>query len=159
MKYLLLVLIGSLGGIIGFTTGHPIGPLLGSLLFVSSYQLFTKSLPLLPLNIKRIIQAIIGGSIGLAFTVETVQQFPSLLLPIFLIPFLQLVATVLIAFCLYKWVKIDPITALCGTAPAGMSEMAIISEQYNANISIVATLHLFRILFIVSAIPIILSVL
>ncbi|WP_158736922.1 AbrB family transcriptional regulator [Alteribacillus sp. YIM 98480] len=157
MRYVLLVVIAATGGLVGLFTGHPIGPLLGSLLSVGLFQLLTKLLPPIPLHSKRLIQAIIGGSIGLSFTYETIQQFVFLLIPIIIIPLLQLVFTLLNAFLLNKWLKIDAVTALCSSAPAGMSEMAIISEKYGANIPTVATFHLFRIIFIVNVIPIVLT--
>lgn len=152
-----MIVIAFLGGFLGFLTNFPIGPLLGSLLAIGIYQLKTQEFSSLSTNFQRFIQSLIGGSVGLTVTSETVQSLlsPGLWLVALSIPLFHLVICLFLAFILFKFFKFDIITALCSTAPAGIGEMVLLSEKYNAAQSNVITIHLFRMLIIIILIPII----
>lgn len=156
-KFIKMLVIALIGGIVGYFTNFPIGPLLGSLLAIGIVQFKTQVFSNLSLNFKRFIQALIGGSVGLTVNSETIQALlsPELWLVAFLIPFIHLLICILLAAILVKFFKFDMITALSSCAPAGIGEMVLLSETYNANQSNVITIHLFRMLVIIILIPII----
>ncbi|MBU8904975.1 AbrB family transcriptional regulator [Desertibacillus haloalkaliphilus] len=145
-----------LGGTIGFFSGFPLGALLGSLLVIAAVQLKTKQLPPLPKKIKRIIQMLLGGSIGLTFNEETFAALASVWTAALLIPLLQIMIAFLLAYFLKTTLKFDPLTAICSTAPAGMTEMIVLAEKYPISVPTVVTIHLYRLLLIVTVTPFIL---
>lgn len=153
-----IIAIALISGILGFLTKFPIGALLGTLIVIGFIQIKTNKLPQLPLKVKRIFQALFGGSLGLTFSNETIELLssPNIWLVALLTPILHLAIALMLTFILYYFFKFDLITALCCTAPAGIGEIVILSEKYNATQSSVITTHLSRMLIIIVFIPIIL---
>lgn len=142
-----------IGGIIGYLTNFPLGPLLGALIIIASVQMKTNRLPVLPQKAKRVIQMLLGGSIGLSFTDETFAVLSSIWLPALILPTIQIGFCLLLAVFLIKFLKFDTMTAICSTAPAGMSEMIVLAEQYPVHTPTVVTIHLYRLMLIVSIMP------
>jgi uncharacterized protein len=62
-----------------------------------------------------------------------------------------------LAFILHRYLKYDICSALASSAPAGMSEMALIAERYETDIPTVLSIHLFRVVVIITTVPIIVS--
>lgn len=157
IKFSKMIVIALIGGTLGFITKFPIGPLLGSLFAIGFVQFITQEFSNLPINFQRFIQSLVGGSVGLTVNSETIQSLlsPEIWLVAFLIPLVHLIICLLLAVILSKFFKFDIITALCSTAPAGIGEMVMLSEKYNASQANVITIHLFRMLVIVIVIPII----
>lgn len=155
LKYLLLIVAALIAGLAGFMTGFPLGTLLGAMAIVIFINFKTEMYSPLPIRVKRMIQTFIGGSIGLTFTAETFYVLHTLIIPALLISLLTIVSAILLAMILTKLLKVDRTTSICGLAPAGMSEMVLIAEEEQANVPTVVTMHLFRILTIVTIIPII----
>lgn len=151
--YFLLVMVASIGAVLGYLTQFPIGALLGSLLMVIVVNLKTNQFGSLPVSVKRGIQTLIGGNIGLTFSSETFLILPQLIVPALVITTLTIAFALLLSFLLSRIARIDYLTALCGLAPAGMSEMVLIAEHYHANIPTVVTMHVFRIITIIVVIP------
>lgn len=156
-KGLIIFVIAFVGALIGYSTGHPIGAFIGSLVSVALIQMKTKKFPPMSLKIKRTIQAVIGGSIGLSFTSETISTLKLIWVPMIIIPVVQLLCSFLLAIILHRFLKLDLATSFCSTNPAGMSEIAIVAEEHGADMPIVATFHLFRILFIISLLPLLIG--
>lgn len=153
VMWCLIIILALVGGYIGFLTRFPIGALLGALLFVGGVQVISKKLPLMPIKSKRIIQVFIGGGIGLSFTADTFVVLKTLLLPALIITILQFILAIMMTYVLHKWLNFDLLTALCSTAPAGVNEMVITAERFNANVPLVATIHLYRVVVIITTIP------
>lgn len=154
-RWIITSLLALYGGILGYLTKFPLGPLLGALIVIAGVQLKTKRLPVLPYKAKRFIQMLLGGSIGLSFSEETFSVLTSIWLPALILPTLQIAFSLLLAFFLIKALKFDTLTAICSTAPAGMSEMIVIAERYPVHTPTVVTIHLYRLMLIVSMMPLI----
>lgn len=60
---------------------------------------------------------------------------------------------------LSRWHDITFLTAFISLAPGGMAEMALVGQAVDADLSIITGYHLFRILFILFVIPVLLKVL
>ena len=58
---------------------------------------------------------------------------------------------------LSRWHDISFLTAFISLAPGGMAEMALVGQAVDADLSIITGYHLFRILFILFVIPVILK--
>lgn len=155
MDVLLLVFVALLGGMSGYLTGFPIGALLGTLFAVITIKFLTNKYSTMPLTLKRCVQTFVGANIGLSFTNETFLILPKLLLPGLLLTLLTVTFSLILAYLLSRFLNVDKLTAVCGLAPAGMSEIVIIAESHQVNITTIVTMHLFRIITIVTCIPVI----
>jgi membrane AbrB-like protein len=155
-----MTVTGFIGGLAGLFSGFPIGPLLGAILAIGIVQFKTNQFPELSEKMKMFIQSLIGGSLGLSITSETIQSLlvPEIWLAALLIPILHLIVCILLALILTKFLKVDMITALCSTAPAGIGEMVLVSEKYNASKPTVIAIHLFRLLFIILIVPLLVMI-
>lgn len=146
-----------IGGALGHLTGIPIGVMLGSLLLVGVIQFKTNQFPQLPFFAKKVVQVIIGGSVGLSFSQETFTLLKGIWSPALILFTFHTIFSLLLALIMYRMLNMDIITALCGTAPAGLSEMVLLAEEYKASLPSVVIMHMFRILLIVTSIPIIIQ--
>ncbi|MGM8215050.1 AbrB family transcriptional regulator [Bacillaceae bacterium W0354] len=154
-KWLLVIVLALLGGYLGYLSNFPLGTLLGSLFAVGSIQFVKKNLPIVPVNVKKAIQSVIGGSIGLAFTTHTFDSLTSIWKLAIIVPVLQILFAFVLTIILYKIFHFDIVTSFCSSAPAGMSEITIISEDYGANMPVVIMIHTVRVVVIVTGIPLI----
>ncbi|MGO4888191.1 AbrB family transcriptional regulator [Anaerobacillus sp. MEB173] len=152
-QWLMLSCLAITGGIFGFWAGVPVGALLGALVFVAGYQVWTKKLPIIPANMKRVVQVVLGANIGLSFSTDTIEIMKSIWIPALIIPLLQLTFAIGIGFFLIRFLKFDPATAFCASVPAGMSEIAFLAETYQAKLPLVVTIHICRVFFLVITIP------
>ena len=154
-KWFLVLILAFTGGLIGYVTHFPLGTLLGALFAVGSFQFRNKNLPIVPVKAKKVIQSVIGGSIGLAFTAETFHSLSSIWKMAFIVPLIQILFSLVLTFILYKIFKFDIVTSFCSSAPAGMSEITIVSEEFGANMPVVIMIHTVRVVVIVTGVPLI----
>jgi uncharacterized membrane protein AbrB (regulator of aidB expression) len=82
-------------------------------------------------------------------------MFKEIWLAPILIPLLHILSALFLAFLLNHLLKFDMITALLSAAPAGLSEMSLLANNYHTSIPMVVTIHLFRVLIIASFLPLI----
>ncbi|WP_019152663.1 AbrB family transcriptional regulator [Robertmurraya massiliosenegalensis] len=156
-QWTLIITMAFMGGFVGYCTQLSLGVFLGSVLVISLWTIFKKNVPKFPLKIKKIVQIIVGGNIGLAFTTETFDLIKQIWLPGLLVSFINTILGLLLAFILHRYLKYDPCTALASSAPAGMSEMSLIAERYETDIPTVLSIHLFRVIVIILTVPAIVS--
>jgi membrane AbrB-like protein len=152
-NWMKLLLIAICGAIIGRSTGFPIGAMLGALIIIAITQRKYKFIPRVPVKVRRVIQVLIGGSLGLTFGPETVNVLSDVMLIALIMPILHIGLALFLSFIIIRILKIDPVTALCSMAPAGVAEMVIISERFKAKLPTVVTIHVFRVIVIISVIP------
>ncbi|WP_100401142.1 AbrB family transcriptional regulator [Bacillus sp. FJAT-44742] len=150
-----LIGIGIAGGLVGYVTGFPIGALLGTLFAIATFNMITGAFHPLQLKTKRLIQVFIGSSIGLSFTEDTFLLFGELLFSSIILSVSTILISTLLAILSMKLLNYDAATAFSSLAPAGMSEMLLIAESHGADIPVTATIHLFRIVTIITTIPVI----
>lgn len=152
-KWIFVAVLAFTGGTIGFYSGIPLGTLLGSLFAVGGYQFVRKNLPTFSFRAKKVMQSIIGGSIGLAFTTETFQAIQSVWKVALLAPIAHLILAVILTWVLHCVFQFDIVTSFCSSAPAGMSEVTIISEEFGAQMPVVIMVHTIRVIAIVVSVP------
>lgn len=96
---------------------------------------------------------VIGGLVGMTMTHELLDELIFLIIPGILLAIVHILAALLLAFVLVKVFKMDVITALCGTIPAGLSEIAVIAKKHGADVEHVIFMHLFRVSMVVLVMP------
>ncbi|WP_307389850.1 AbrB family transcriptional regulator [Bacillus horti] len=156
-KQLLIVPIAFLGATIGFMLQIPLGILVGSFLFIALSQVGGAGFKPFSRQVKQWIQMLIGGLVGLNLNHDMLDHFISLLFPGLLVSVAHILFACMVGILLNKLFQVDWLTAICGTIPAGMSEIAMVAEDAGADVQTVMLMHLFRVSFIITILPLLVS--
>lgn len=150
---LIVLFLAAAGSAFGIYFQLPIGALIGSFILVAIAQISGLGAKKLHKNTRRGIQMLIGGFIGLNVNSERINELVYLIAPGILLALLHIIFALLLAFILTKYFHLDVVTALCGSIPAGMSEITVIANQTHADVEFVILMHLFRLSTVVAIFP------
>ena len=155
MAYLILLhIVGFTGGLLTKKSKRvPAGMLLGSLVSVVLLNLATGYEYAYPVNLRLVIQVFAGAFIGLSFTRADVFRLRALFKPVIILISMLTAINVLFAILISNFTTLDYFTALFAAAPAGVSDMTLIAQDFGANPQHVAILQIFRFAFVVAFFP------
>ncbi|WP_454943340.1 AbrB family transcriptional regulator [Fusobacterium hwasookii] len=157
-SFLFTVIVGIIGGIIGYFSHLPAGTMSCSMALVAYFNVKTHK-AYMPLTLRKIIQSFGGALIGSKVTLSDVIALKDLILPIILIVIGFCLMNVFVGFFLYKTTKFSLSTALLSASPGGMSDISLMAEDLGANGPQVASMQFLRAIFIVGVYPIIIKIL
>ena len=157
-SFLFTIIVGIIGGIIGYFSHLPAGTMSCSMAFVAYFNVKTHK-AYMPSTLRKIIQSFGGALIGAKVTLGDVIALKDLILPIILIIVGFCLMNVLVGFFLYKTTKFSLSTALLSASPGGMSDISLMAEDLGANGPQVASMQFLRAVFIVGVYPIIIKIL
>ena len=152
------LIIGIIGGIIGYFSHLPAGTMSFAMAFVAFFNVRTQK-AYMPLPLRKTIQTFGGALIGARVTLADVVALKTLVLPIILIIVGFCLMNVLVGFFLYKTTKFSLSTALLSASPGGMSDISLMAEDLGANGPQVASMQFLRAIFIVGVYPLIIKLL
>ncbi|MEW9093782.1 MAG: AbrB family transcriptional regulator [Clostridiaceae bacterium] len=152
-KIIYTLVIALIGGYIGIKAKIPAGALVGAMVSVAIYNIYTGKGEI-PYNFKLLSQIVVGGMIGLNFTMDSVKQLKNLIFPAIILVVGLTLFSLILGFIIHKITGLDLITSLFSSAPGGITDMTLISEAYGADISKVALLHLMRLVTVITVMPI-----
>jgi len=155
---LFTVIVGIIGGIIGYFSHLPAGTMSCSMAMVAYFNVKTHK-AYMPLTLRKIIQSFGGALIGAKVTLSDVIALKDLILAIILIIIGFCLMNILVGFFLYKTTKFSLSTALLSASPGGMSDISLMAEDLGANGPQVASMQFLRAIFIVGIYPIIIKIL
>ncbi len=153
-KVFITMIAAGIGGFIGIRLKIPAGALIGAIVAVAAYNIFTGNAKI-PGGFKIVAQIILGGVIGLSINMEAVKGLKTVIIPGLILVAVLFVFSVIAGLIISKTTGIDLYTALFSCSPGGLSEMAIIADSYGADLSKVILVHLIRILSVILFFPII----
>lgn len=152
-----LIWVAALAIVGGLAAQHfrvPGGVMLGSMLAVAAYALLSSEAPTpLPAPLVTGAQIVLGALLGIGFTIGTLRQIQTMLLPSLLALVLLLVLSYGLGLLLARLSGVDTPTALFSLAPGGMNYIAATAEATGANGGIVAVIHLLRIIMTIVLVP------
>ena len=157
-SFLFTIIVGIIGGIIGYFSHLPAGTMSCSMAFVAYFNVKTHK-AYMPIPLRKIIQSFGGALIGAKVTLGDVIALKDLILPIILIIIGFCLMNVLVGFFLYRTTKFSLSTALLSASPGGMSDISLMAEDLGANAPQVASMQFLRAIFIVGVYPIIIKIL
>ena len=157
-SFLFTIIVGIIGGIIGYFSHLPAGTMSCSMALVAYFNIKTHK-AYMPLTLRKIIQSFGGALIGAKVTLSDVIALKDLILPIILIVIGFCLMNVFVGFFLYKTTKFSLSTALLSASPGGMSDISLMAEDLGANGPQVASMQFLRAIFIVGVYPIIIKIL
>lgn len=152
-KIIITLIVATIGGIIGIKLRIPAGPLIGSMIAVAIYNIIS-SKATMPNSFKIGAQILVGGMIGLNFTLETMKGLKKIIFPAIILVIGLTALSLALGFLISKTTGIDLLTALFSSSPGGITDMVLISDAYGADTSIVSLMHLIRLVTVVTLIPI-----
>ena len=157
-SFLFTIIVGIVGGIIGYFSHLPAGTMSCSMALVAYFNVKTHK-AYMPIPLRKIIQSFGGALIGAKVTLGDVIALKDLILPIILIIIGFCLMNVLVGFFLYRTTKFSLSTALLSASPGGMSDISLMAEDLGANAPQVASMQFLRAIFIVGVYPIIIKIL
>lgn len=157
-NYLLTAVFGVIGAYMFQFLHIPMPWLLGPLLTILVLQLTTP----LPLKWNKHFRnfglVIAGYSIGHAFTLEALADIRLYLPAMVSLNLFYILLFVFISWVIVKRVKVDHLTALTSCVPGGMTQIiAYAEEQGSKNIAMITFYQVFRVLCILSFVPLLVA--
>lgn len=159
MEYTLIVLFfGGLGGYLGKKTKVPGGVVLGAMAFVVVYNMSGLSIVQFDRSMGWYLQVLAGVILGATATRVKFKALKSFLWPALCLTGGTLIIGWVNSRILVDGFNFDYVTSWLSAAPAQMQDMIIIAGNVDANVVMVASTHLARVLGIILVTPLILSV-
>lgn len=132
--------------------------MIGPMLLVAAITIAGMDVPAIPTTLACVAQTLIGIDLGLQIKFGNIENKAKFL------GVVTITSSLLVLFSLvlgYILVSVDQgislLTAFIGLAPGGMAEMAVLGQSVHANLPIITTYQLFRLLFILFLVPIIMK--
>jgi len=157
LSLFLTLLVAALGAFVFLKLKIPAGAFLGSMIFVGTFSILT-DISFFPREGAPIVRIFAGALIGSRMKKSDVIQMKTIVLPAILIVFGMLVLNLSLGYGIHSLTGLELTTALLGSAPGGIQDMALIADDMDADAAQVAVLHTIRILAILGLFPTILGV-
>ncbi len=146
------LLVAACGGLVARRMKIPTGALTGAILAAAALKLMTP-FAYFPRNMRILTQFCSGMLIGSRITRKDFRQIHRLAFPIFILLVSMMLMNLTFALSIHYFGGLDMTTALFASAPGGMSDMAIIAQDYGADPVYVSFIQLIRVVFILSCFP------
>jgi len=146
------LLVALTGGIIGYKLKLPAGAMLGAMFFVVIFNLATEK-GYFYSDIRVGVQILSGVMIGSRIGKKDILELKQIILPMVILLISMVILNITFGMAIYRFSDLDVATSLFATAPGGLSDMALISEELGANPAYVGLLQLFRILTLFTFFP------
>lgn len=150
------LLIASAGGFIGHKLRIPSGALIGSTIAVGASSLAGFNIGHLPAYTKPVAQVLVGAVIGIGMKSLSLSQAKAMLVSAAVITVTLLGSALVAGYAIHRFFGVDLAVALFSAMPGGMTEMTLAASDYNMDVSLVAFIHLFRLVGVITVgIPIV----
>ena len=149
----LYALAGLAGGLVALRSGIPAAPLAGALLSAGLVSMSSR-LPQAqwPVGTRTVLEIGIGTVIGTTLTASAVAELRQLWRPAVLITVTLVVTGVVVGLWCSRLLGIDPVVALLGAAPGGISGMSLVGAEFGVGAA-VAVLHAVRLITVLLLLP------
>jgi len=152
---LLLALAGLLGGVLALATGIPAAPLAGGLIGAAVLSLSGKVAPAQwPPGTRTVLEITIGTVIGSSLTPAALGELRQLWRPAILITLTLVLTGLVVGLWCSRLLGIDPVVALLGAAPGGISGMSLVGAEFGVGAA-VAALHAVRLITVLLVLPLV----
>jgi hypothetical protein len=151
----LYALAGLAGGLLALRSGIPAAPLAGSLL-AAGLVIMSGRLPEAqwPGGTRSVLEIGIGTVIGTTLTVAALNELRQLWRPAVLITLTLVLTGVVVGLWCSRLLGIDPVVALLGAAPGGISGMSLVGTEFGVGAA-VAVLHAVRLITVLLLLPLV----
>jgi membrane AbrB-like protein len=148
-------LAGTVGGLLAQRTGIPAAPLAGALLGTALVSMSGRlEIAHWPVGTRTLLEIAIGTVIGTGLTAATLVQLGSLWRPALLITVTLVATGLVVGLWSARLLGIDPVVALLGAAPVGISGMSLVGAEFGVGAA-VAALHAVRLITVLVVLPLV----
>jgi membrane AbrB-like protein len=152
---LLLGLAGLTGGLLALLTGIPAAPLAGALVGAALLSLSGRvETAQWPAGTRTVLEIAIGTVIGSGLTAAALGELRLLWKPALLITLTLVLTGLVVGLWCSRWLGIDPVVALLGAAPGGISGMSLVGAEFGVGAA-VAALHAVRLITVLLVLPLV----
>jgi membrane AbrB-like protein len=144
------ILAALVGAALFEALGVPAGALIGAMVAVAAVNLLGMDAAELPRVVQFLAFTTLGWLIGSGITSEVVRSLARNAGPIVALVVALLAFGGLLAYLAVRAGILDPATAFLATSPGGLSQMAAIGSAVGANAGFVVTVHLVRVVTVIS---------
>ena len=156
---LIYALAGTAMGLMALRTGIPAAPLAGALLGAGIVSMSGKlEIAAWPSGTRTALEIGIGVVIGTSLTRASLEQLQLLWKPALLITITLLMTGLVIGLWTSRLLGIDPVVALLGAAPGGISGMSLVGTEFGVGAA-VAALHAVRLITVLLVLPLVVKLL
>jgi membrane AbrB-like protein len=159
MNFLITIAAALVGAAIFELLRVPAGALIGAMVAVALVNVSSLPVAELPTSAQFLTFASIGWLIGQGMTGDVLRSLASSAGLIGGTVLLLLLLGGAVAAMLVKFGYMDPATAFLSTSPGGLSQMSALSTAVGADSTLVATVHVLRVVAVVGLAPLILKLL
>ena len=151
---LIYLLAGTTFGLLALLSGIPAAPLAGALLGAGLLSMSGKlEIASWPTGTRTALEIGIGTVIGTGLTRASLEQLQMLWRPAILITVTLVLTGLVIGLWSSRLLGIDPVVALLGAAPGGISGMSLVGAEFGVGAA-VAALHAVRLITVLLVLPI-----
>jgi uncharacterized protein len=133
----------------------PAGALIGAMVAVAALKIWGSGAPDMPGSIRFVALIVIGWDLGSRFDKQLLATVTNNLAPLVLVIGCFLVTGWILAWVLWKFGVMDPVTAVLATSPGGLVQMGALTSETQANAALVVGFHLLRIVTVLLSVPLI----
>jgi len=151
----LLAVAGLAGGLLALATGIPAAPLAGALIGAALVSLSGRLEPAQwPNGTRTILEIAIGTVIGSGLTAAALGELRQLWRPALLITLSLVITGLVVGLWCSRLLGINPVVALLGAAPGGISGMSLVGAEFGVGAA-VAALHAVRLITVLLVVPLV----
>ena len=151
----LYLLAGTTVGLLALLSGIPAAPLAGALLGAGIVSMSGQLEPATwPTGTRTALEIGIGTGIGTGLTRASLEQLQLLWRPAVLITLALVMTGVVVGLWTSRLLGIDPVVALLGAAPGGISGMSLVGAEFGVGAA-VAALHAVRLITVLLVLPLV----
>lgn len=152
-KILLTFLQALVGGTVFYVLNLPLPWTLGPLAVILVLQLGFNKVVYWPAVLRKGALVVLGITMGSPFTMTTARQIVEQL-PVMLAATAATIAVSLfMGYITHKRTGVDLASGLLGSVPGGLSQMAVLSKELNADATVVTFMQTLRLLAVVFTVP------
>ena len=147
------ILGGSALGLLMIFIGIPAGALLGAMLGAGLISISGQiDIAQWPIGTKTILGIGVGTVIGTGINKETLGELQEIWKPALIITISLIIAGIVLGLLISKFLGIEPVIALLGSAPGGTIGMSLVGAEFGVGAA-VAALHAVRLITVLLLIP------
>ncbi len=153
LQLLAYLAAGLVGGLLALRTGIPAAPLAGALLGAGLLSLSGRlDAASWPSGTRTALEIGIGTVIGTSLSATALGELKQLWKPAVLITVTLVTTGLLVGLLCSRLLGMDPLVALLGAAPGGISGMSLVGAEFGVGAA-VAALHAVRLITVLLVLP------
>jgi membrane AbrB-like protein len=136
--------VGLAGGLAGWWSNLPAGPLLGSLLAVAAVNVLADGRPSVPRAVRIPGRILVGATVGSLATPALLHTLSASIGWAIALTVAVVCGSLVVGLWFARATGVDRRTAVLGSCPGGMAEMVALAEESGAQVELVIGMHLVR---------------